>query len=58
MTQQHDTKPGPEPLSEQLAGLAAFFEAYERDGVILEPTLDVDGVRKIDNGRFLVPIEG
>ena len=28
------------------------------DGVILEPTLDVDGVRKIDNGRFLVPIEG
>jgi hypothetical protein len=28
------------------------------DGVILEPTLDVDGIRKIDNGRILVPIEG
>jgi hypothetical protein len=28
------------------------------DGVILEPTLYVDGVKKIDNGRFLVPIEG
>ena len=28
------------------------------DGVILEPTLDVDGVRRIDHGRFLVPIEG
>lgn len=27
------------------------------DGVILEPTLFVDGVKKIDNGRFLVPIE-
>ena len=27
------------------------------DGVILEPTLYVDGVMKIDNGRFLVPIE-
>jgi len=27
------------------------------DGVILEPTLYVDGVKKIDNGRFLVPIE-
>jgi 2,5-dihydroxypyridine 5,6-dioxygenase len=26
------------------------------DGVILEPTLYVDGVMKIDNGRFLVPI--
>jgi leucyl aminopeptidase (aminopeptidase T) len=27
------------------------------DGVILEPTLYVDGVKKIDNGKFLVPIE-
>ncbi|HWG04260.1 MAG TPA: hypothetical protein VG271_04530 [Beijerinckiaceae bacterium] len=28
------------------------------DGVILEPTLYVDGVKRIDNGKFLVPIEG
>jgi 2,5-dihydroxypyridine 5,6-dioxygenase len=28
------------------------------DGVILEPTLYVDGVKRIDNGNFLVPIEG
>ena len=28
------------------------------DGVILHPTLYVDGVRRIDNGRILVPIEG
>jgi 2,5-dihydroxypyridine 5,6-dioxygenase len=28
------------------------------DGVILEPTLYVDGKKKIDNGRILVPIEG
>lgn len=28
------------------------------DGVILEPTLYVDGMKRIDNGRFLVPIEG
>ena len=28
------------------------------DGVILEPTLYVDGEMRIDNGRFLVPIEG
>jgi hypothetical protein len=28
------------------------------DGVILEPTLYVDGRKKIDNGRILVPIEG
>ena len=28
------------------------------DGVILEPTLYVDGIRKIDQGRILVPIEG
>jgi 2,5-dihydroxypyridine 5,6-dioxygenase len=28
------------------------------DGVILEPTLYVDGVMKIERGRFLVPIEG
>jgi hypothetical protein len=28
------------------------------DGVILEPTLYVDGKMKIDNGRILVPIEG
>jgi 2,5-dihydroxypyridine 5,6-dioxygenase len=27
------------------------------DGVILEPTLYVDGVKRIDSGRFLVPIE-
>lgn len=28
------------------------------DGVILEPTLYVDGKKKIDHGRILVPIEG
>jgi hypothetical protein len=28
------------------------------DGVILEPTLYVDGIKKIDSGRILVPIEG
>jgi leucyl aminopeptidase (aminopeptidase T) len=28
------------------------------DGVILEPTLYVDGVKRIDDGRFLSPIEG
>jgi hypothetical protein len=28
------------------------------DGVILEPTLYVDGDMRIDNGRFLRPIEG
>ena len=28
------------------------------DGVILEPTLYVDGKKRLDNGRFLVPIEG
>ena len=28
------------------------------DGVILHPTLYVDGVKRIDNGRILVPIEG
>jgi hypothetical protein len=28
------------------------------DGVILEPTLYADGMKKIDNGRILVPIEG
>jgi hypothetical protein len=28
------------------------------DGVILEPTLYVDSVKKMDNGMFLVPIEG
>jgi leucyl aminopeptidase (aminopeptidase T) len=28
------------------------------DGVILHPTLYVDGVKKIDRGNFLVPIEG
>jgi len=28
------------------------------DGVILRPTLYVDGVKKIDAGRFLSPIEG
>ncbi|WP_173930980.1 aminopeptidase [Chelativorans sp. Marseille-P2723] len=27
------------------------------DGVILHPTLEVDGVKKIERGRFLVPIE-
>ena len=27
------------------------------DGVILHPTLYVDGVKRIDNGRILVPIE-
>jgi leucyl aminopeptidase (aminopeptidase T) len=28
------------------------------DGVILHPTLYVDGVKRIDSGRILVPIEG
>lgn len=28
------------------------------DGVILHPTLYVDDVKRIDNGRILVPIEG
>jgi 2,5-dihydroxypyridine 5,6-dioxygenase len=28
------------------------------DGVILEPTLYVDGEVRIDDGRFLRPIEG
>jgi leucyl aminopeptidase (aminopeptidase T) len=28
------------------------------DGVILHPTLYVDGVKRIDHGRILVPIEG
>ena len=28
------------------------------DGVILEPTLYVDGVKRIEHGKFLVPIEG
>jgi leucyl aminopeptidase (aminopeptidase T) len=27
------------------------------DGVILHPTLEVDGVKKIERGKFLVPIE-
>jgi hypothetical protein len=27
------------------------------DGVILHPTLEVDGVKKIERGTFLVPIE-
>lgn len=27
------------------------------DGVVLEPTLYVDGVKKIDQGRFLVPLD-
>ena len=28
------------------------------DGVILEPTLYVDGVKRLEHGRFLVPIDG
>jgi 2,5-dihydroxypyridine 5,6-dioxygenase len=32
--------------------------AIHMDGVILEPTLYVDNAKKIENGRFLVPIEG
>lgn len=28
------------------------------DGVILEPTLYVDGQKRLENGKFLVPIEG
>jgi hypothetical protein len=28
------------------------------DGVILHPTLYVDDVKKIDDGKILVPIEG
>ncbi len=27
------------------------------DGVVLHPTLEVDGVKKIERGRFLVPVE-
>jgi hypothetical protein len=28
------------------------------DGIILEPTLYVDGDKRIEHGRFLRPIEG
>ena len=38
--------------------LTGNSSATAMDGVILHPTLYVDGVTKIDNGRILVPIEG
>jgi hypothetical protein len=36
----------------------SIFSKIHMDGVILEPTLFVDGVKRIEHGRFLVPIEG
>jgi leucyl aminopeptidase (aminopeptidase T) len=36
----------------------AIKSKIHMDGVVLEPTLYVDGVKKIDSGRILVPIEG
>jgi 2,5-dihydroxypyridine 5,6-dioxygenase len=36
----------------------SIMSKIHMDGVILEPTLYVDGVKRIDHGRFLVPIEG
>ena len=36
----------------------SIMSKIHMDGVILEPTLYVDGVRRIEHGRFLVPIEG
>jgi 2,5-dihydroxypyridine 5,6-dioxygenase len=36
----------------------SIMSKIHMDGVILEPTLYVDGDKRIDNGRFLVPIEG
>ncbi|MBZ9870425.1 aminopeptidase [Mesorhizobium sp. BR1-1-9] len=35
----------------------SIMSKIHMDGVILEPTLYVDGVMRIDNGRILVPIE-
>ncbi len=36
----------------------SIYSKIHMDGVILEPTLYVDGVKRIENGNFLVPIEG
>lgn len=36
----------------------SIMSKIHMDGVILEPTLFVDGVKRIEDGRFLVPIEG
>ena len=36
----------------------SIFSKIHMDGVILDPTLYVDGDKRIDNGRFLGPIEG
>jgi 2,5-dihydroxypyridine 5,6-dioxygenase len=36
----------------------SIMSKIHMDGVILEPTLYVDGVKRIEEGRFLVPIEG
>lgn len=36
----------------------SIMSKIHMDGVILEPTLYVDGVKRIEDGRFLVPIEG
>jgi len=36
----------------------SIMSKIHMDGVILEPTLYVDGVKRIEHGRFLVPIEG
>jgi hypothetical protein len=35
----------------------SIMSKIHMDGVILEPTLYVDGVKRIDNGKILVPIE-
>ncbi|PTM43412.1 aminopeptidase [Bosea sp. 124] len=36
----------------------SIFSKIHMDGVILHPTLYVDGVKRIEDGRFLVDIEG
>ena len=36
----------------------SIMSKIHMDGVILEPTLYVDGAKKIEDGRFLVPIDG
>ncbi len=35
----------------------SIMSKIHMDGVILEPTLYVDGVKKIEDGRFLVPVD-
>jgi hypothetical protein len=36
----------------------SIMSKIHMDGVVLEPTLYVDGAKRIEHGRFLVPIEG